>query len=344
AKVDPRQILAMLPARDGRVILGCANRGDVMVMTGGYASTGVFTSPVLDAEQISRFGRMRLRGTLPEGASLTVSTRSGNVSDPAGSGWSDWTPPVPAAEFLPIDAPPARFFQYRLTFGSSDGSASAVVEEVEVAYQLPNLPPKLTALRITPADPSNPDTRPKRIVSWEAIDQNSDALRYTLQFRSLPSGQWITIREKLTEPTFELDTRGIADGRYQLRVVASDALANAPGEGRTGSRVSDPMIVDNTPPVIGDLRTTVQDRSVAVGLSVVDQTSTVAVVEYSLNGADHWQTVLPADMIADSPREAYEFRLSDLTPGAYQLTLRATDSAGNRSFASLNFSIEKRDN
>ena len=50
----------------------------------------------------------------------------------------------------------------------------------------------------------------------------------------------------------------MADGRYEVKVVASDAAANPPGQGKTASRVSDPVVVDNTPPVIGDLKATEQ--------------------------------------------------------------------------------------
>ena len=50
-------------------------------MTPGFASEGAYTSAVLDATQISRFGKMQLHGTLPAGTRLTVSTRSSNVSE-----------------------------------------------------------------------------------------------------------------------------------------------------------------------------------------------------------------------------------------------------------------------
>ena len=51
-----------------------------------------------------------------------------------------------------------------------------------------------------------------------------------------------------------------------MKVVASDANANPPGEGKTASRVSDPIAVDNTPPVIGDLKWTQKGDAVKVDL------------------------------------------------------------------------------
>ena len=88
AKVDPKEVTAILPTKDGRVFMGLANSGDIAVMTSGFATDGTFTSPVLDATQISRFGKMQLHGTLPSGTTLTVASRSSNVGEDSDKGWS----------------------------------------------------------------------------------------------------------------------------------------------------------------------------------------------------------------------------------------------------------------
>src|SRR5439155_21160744 len=82
AKVDPKQVTALLPTHDGRILMGLANVGGLAVMGSGYAGDGTFTSPVLDATQISKFGKIQLHGSLPQGTSLKVATRSGNVKEP----------------------------------------------------------------------------------------------------------------------------------------------------------------------------------------------------------------------------------------------------------------------
>ena len=118
AHTDAKQVTALLPARDGRVMLGLSNTGGLAVMGSGYADTGTYTSQPFDAQQTSRFGKVQLHGTLPAGTTLTVATRSGNTKEPTDDGWSKWSPELPAAEFVQAKAPPARFFQYRLTFGT----------------------------------------------------------------------------------------------------------------------------------------------------------------------------------------------------------------------------------
>jgi hypothetical protein len=246
---------------------------------------------------------------------------------------------VPATEFLPVRSPPARFFQYRLTL-AGDGLVTPVIQEVEIAYQLPNLPPVVSAVRVTPGDASNPDTRPRRSISWDATDPNDDDLRHRVQFRSaggIGEDGWITIKDRLEEQAFDWDTRTVADGRYDIRITSSDADANAEGSGLTASRISDPVLVDNTPPAIGDLKITplAEPRgAVEVRCTVVDRGSTVERLEYALDGLDRWQLVLPSDMIADSPREEYVFVLRRAR-GPGQLALRATDAIGNQSFVSV---------
>src|SRR6185437_5379938 len=82
AKVDPKQVTCLLPAADGNIYMGMANTGSIASMSSGFAPKGTYTSPVMDATQISRFGKMRLHGSLPPGTALTVATRSGNVKEP----------------------------------------------------------------------------------------------------------------------------------------------------------------------------------------------------------------------------------------------------------------------
>ncbi len=363
AKVDAKQILSLLPTREGKVLMGMANAGSLAAMSSGFASRGTYTSPVLDATQISRFGKMQLHGTLPPGTALTVATRSGNVKEATEKGWSKWSDEVPAAEFVQVPSSPSRFLQYRLTFASSKGQATPIVEDVTIAYQIPNLPPQIRSVRVAgPGAPSPAEhdsggeadngaaivaamPAPPPLfrqphsshltIAWEAADPNNDLLSYSLFFRRVGEEPWILLKDKLSEATFDWETRSVADGRYEVKVVASDAASNEPGQGKTAMRISDPVVVDNTPPVIGDLKSQVRADSVRIDLKAVDRTSTVAAVEYSVDSNKDWQLVLPTNGIYDSPEETVSFSIPSLAPGQHQITLRATDVKGNASFESL---------
>jgi hypothetical protein len=342
-----------------------ANVGGLATMSSGYATEGTFTSPVLDASQISRFGKVHLEGSLPKGTALSIATRSGNVQDPEKTGWSNWSEETGATSFQQIPSPSARFLQYRLKFTSEQGKESAVVDQVDVAYQMPNLAPVIKSIKVggggdkvanaltagleglnaaaAGGAPAPKTAQPKNTVetiTWEAEDANTDSLQYSLYFRNGPKAPWILLKDKLTEPTFQWDTRTVADGRYEIKVVASDTAANPPGQGRTGSRVSDPMLVDNTSPAIGDLKSKAQGSNVTVSASIADRTSTVASVEYSVDSGADWQAVLPSDNIFDSPEEKVQLTVSNLSPGTHQITLRATDAKGNHGYETVFVNIE----
>jgi hypothetical protein len=354
AKVNPKQILSLLPTPDGKLYMGLANVGGIAMLSPGYAVEGKYTSPVLDATQVSRFGNLQLHGSLPGGSSLKVATRSGNVRDSGQKSWSNWSEDQAAAEFVKVTSPPARFLQYRLTFASADaGKASPVVEDVGVSYQMPNLPPQVKSIKITPmpdvaasANPGAADADPVRIptarrqtIAWEASDANNDPLAYSLYFRQ-PGAPWILLKEKVRETQLEWDTRSVADGRYEIRVVASDASANPPGKGRTSARVSDPVLVDNMPPAIGDVLWKQRGGDVVAEVTAVDRTSTVALVEYAVDSGREWQTVLPSDNIFDAPEERVSLTVPGLSPGTHQLTLRATDARGNQAFENVFVTVE----
>jgi len=370
AKVDAKQVVCLLPVKDGSIYMGLANSGGISTMTAGNASEGTYLSPVLDATQVSRFGRIQLHGLLPSGTKLQLATRSGNVKDADSPGWSPWSENVDAEELLPVRSPAARFLQYRLTFTTTDPSQSALVDHVDVAYQIPNMAPVVKSIRIgspaadagqtdnSPGEAAASDSAPAagagsasgrpgdttakspggtgtQTITWDASDPNSDALTYTLYFRRDPRGPWVILKDHLTQTTFDWDTRTVADGNYVVKVVASDALANPPGEGKTTSRVSDYYVVDNTPPTIGDVDYKSGSNAVIISLRAQVRTGVIANVEYTVDSNDQWQAVLPVDGIFDSPDEMVRFSVKGLTAGEHQVTIRATDIHGNQALQSL---------
>ena len=360
AKVDPKDVLCLLRAHDGQVWMGLANGGQVASLQSGFAATGTFVSPPLDAKQISRFGKIHLRGSLPGNSSLTIATRSGNVGDPANKGWSKWSPEAPATEYVSVAAQSARYLQYRLTFNSTDGKQTPIVDSITTGYQTPNLAPVIHSLKVgagspgkPPAEPAaEPDTStaaipapsPSKNITWDASDPNGDALKFSIYFRTgqgeqTPGGGWILLKDKVIDNNFDWNTRDVADGRYQIKLVASDAAANPLGQGKTATRVSDEILVNNAAPSIGDLKVTPGTANgkgeAKIAARVTDRWGTVAAVAYSVDSANDWQAVLPLDTVADSPEESYDFTVKDLLPGPHQITLRATDSQGNQAYTTV---------
>lgn len=349
AKSRSANLTSVLATNDGRVMFGSANSAELSTLGAGTAKEGTFTSPVLDATQISAFGKLQVRGAIPEGTSATIATRSSNVEDQDAPLWSDWSAATPVARFVGIDTPAARYVQYRVTL-AGDGKQTPTLDEVALAYQQPNVGPRIDAISVpaTAGDGSAAGAAtPMRSVSWTATDPNADEVRYTLSTRAGAGQPWVPLAKDLTDSTYEWDTRRVPDGRYEVKVEASDALANSPGSGKVTSRVSDPTIVDNTPPAIGDVSVTRENGKTSIALRVADRAGAIASLEYAIDGDDHWQTVLPSDMLNDSPDEQYVIVLPDAgekgtASGATRVvSLRAKDENGNTAHESVTVKPEK---
>lgn len=343
AQSSSRQVSAMHLDSDGRVLMGLSNPGGLLRMEAGHASKGSYTSEVLDADQVAQFGKLQLQGTLPAGTGATLSMRSGNVQDPENGGWSKWSDDAAAAEFLPIVAPPARFLQYRLTLTTKNASATPVVEEIKINYLLPNMPPKISSVLVEPeaAETQPPTYPPSHKITWSAADPNDDSLLYSLHYRLGSKGPWVLLKDDVKEESLSWNTRQVADGRYQVRVTAVDAKSNSAGEGLTGTRFSEAIIIDNTPPVIGDIKSQVQGAELSASLRVIDRTGIVAGVEYSVDSSDDWQAAASSDMLYDSPDETVKFTVAKMPAGFHQVSIRARDSSGNSAYETLMVTVDK---
>lgn len=356
AKVEPKQVTCMVPTHDGRVMLGTSNTGGLVEMSGGYAYHGTYTSAVQDATQVSRFGKIQLHGLLPNATGVTVATRSGNVKDPKQAPWSPWSAEQPAAEFVQTHSPAARYFQYRLTFSTKINVASPVVSSVDTAYLMPNVAPVIKSVTVTlgskdsdpgpqiigGSDGSSPPASPPgrfQTVSWNATDANNDSLLFSVYERPGLGGTWILLKDRIKDSSYGWDTRTVPDGRYQVKVTASDAAANPIGQGKSISRVSDTVLVDNTPPEIGDIKTTVKGHDAEVHLTAVDATSTVAAVAFSVDSSKHWQAANPSDSMFDGPEAPAYFKAVGLSAGSHQISIRATDVRGNQAYANVMVTI-----
>src|SRR5438094_4525933 len=91
-------------------------------------------------------------------------------------------------------------------------------------------------------------------VVWTAHDDNDDELRYAVYFRGENEREWKLLKDNLEQKFYSWDTTTMPDGAYYLKIAASDALSNPPALALKTERESERFEVDNTPPVIEDLR------------------------------------------------------------------------------------------
>ena len=163
--------------------------------------------------------------------------------------------------------------------------------------------------------------------SWKAEDPNDDTLVYEVHYRPADETRFRLLRKGVTDSVLAWDTTTVPNGRYVVRVVASDSPANPQALALTGEKESQPFDVDNTPPSV---TATVLGRSpTRVRVVVRDDSSLVRRAEFSIDGGP-WQEVHPVDGINDSLEETYEITVGPLaSQGPHLLVARAADLLGN---------------
>ena len=349
ADTDAKQVTALaVGGPDGRLVFATANKGSVGLIADAPAAQGTLTCQPLDAKQIAKWGTVSLQGDLPNGTRISVATRSGNVAKAADKTWSTWSREQAAGgDFLAVLSPPGRFLQYRLKL-SGAGGLSPAVKRVEIVYQVGNLPPVVSALTATATEKvalkgrtALAPSKVYRMINISASDPNGDKLTFTLAFRERGAEKWITMTDKLATPRYVWDTRTIGDGVYELRVTASDKASNTPDSALEAARVSQRIVVDNTPPVIKPLAAKAAGKAVSLSGQVMDAASRIASIEYAVDSQNEWLPLLPKDGIADSKREQLAFEVKDLAAGPHRIAVRAKDIFGNTGYASASVSIGK---
>ena len=140
-------------------------------------------------------------------------------------------------------------------------------------------------------------------------------------FRSL-------LKDRISDKFFSWDANTLPDGRYVVKVVASDSPANSEAEALADEKISQPFDIDNTPPAIRNLQARRESPRVRVTLHAADAISTIKKAEYSVDGGD-WQFVLPSDLIADSLDEDFNFLTAELSPGEHTIAVRVYDKVDN---------------
>ena len=179
-------------------------------------------------------------------------------------------------------------------------------------------------------------------VLWTAHDDNEDELQYAVYFRGENEKEWKLLKDKLDQKFYSFDTTALADGAYYLKIVATDAPSNPPAAALTAERESERFEVDNTPPVVEDLRVGPAAGKMSGGhpasFTARDATSAIDHAQYSLDGGE-WILVSPGNGISDAPVEHYDFGIPAVSPGEHTLAVRVYDRFENAGTAKITFNV-----
>ena len=354
------QITALAGDARGGIYAATSNPAGLWRVGPGKAVQGELLSQVFDARRFAGFGAVRWRGEAG-GSTVRLSTRSGNT-DPLDSTWSAWSRGGSGDEPRSA-APPARYFQWRL---EAKGGAPRI-EAVEAAWRERNLPPRIDELTVaaqgqgfregamTPrtesvtqtlaggqkveySAPASSSSRPVRdlpafarglrTIQWRGSDPNGDALSYTVSVKNENGEAWIEMDKGLEASAFTWDTGALPDGRYRVRVVATDAAGNALGEALSSEAVSAPFRVDNTAPQVTEMAADAAPGAILVSGRAEDAVGPLARIEVSLDN-DDWRTITPDGGLADERTHSFRARIPEVAPGEHTVSVRVIDLAGN---------------
>ena len=369
AVLPAEQLTGLARRSDTGAVVASSSPGKVFGVDEAPGERGTFVSKAKDTETVSAWGRLRWEGEVPSGTELQVQTRSGNTQTPDTT-WSDWSAAYKDPGGQAIASERARFLQMRATLIGKDGK-TPVLDRVTAAYLQRNLRPEVAQVTIHPpgevfqkpisvtgdpeilgldtptvtapgapkAPPSPAATsfsrklyqRGLQTFSWRAEDANGDTLSYDVYFKGVGESRFRLLRKDLQEPVMAWDTSTVPNGRYLIKVVATDAPSNPGGLALTGEKESTAFDVDNTPPVVtATLSGPARIRAVAK-----DDASPLRKAEYSVDGG-RWEEVYPQDGINDAREETYEFTPEGLSAGTtHVVVVRVMDLLGNASSARI---------
>lgn len=345
-----------------------SNLAKIYRLGGSLNSQGSYESEVKDTLGVSTWGSIHWRSSTPPGTSLKLYTRTGNTKKPdkSWSEWSKAYTlsdgeaiQSPRARYIQYKATFATTNQSspsldQVSLPYLQQNLPPEVKSINVlptgvAYQripglsTPRSPASLAdqgsaeASGASDAIPqtTTPSIPPRRVFqkgaqsfSWEADDPNGDELTYAIYFRGEKEQDWRLLKKELDERFFTLEADTLPDGRYLIKITASDAPSNPRSLALSGDLTSAVFTVDNTPPQIQVASQNVQGKAAVVRFKASDAVSALRRAELSLDGRD-WEVIFSVDGIVDSRAEEFEIKTEPLEPGEHSLALRVFDSTGN---------------
>jgi outer membrane protein assembly factor BamB len=361
-KTPPAQVTAFLRDPSGKIYAATANVGKVYGLGPELEPEGSFESEVFDAAVFSRWGRLKWQGGVPAGAAVAVSVRSGNLGAPA-QYWSPWSQAATTPDGALVSIPGARFAQWKAVF--KGGPQSPLLDKVTLAYLPKNVAPTISEIEITPPNykfpdppstsssssksltlpalgqrpsprtpPTPPSTRTMNPakgylgVRWLARDENDDEMVFKVEIRGVNEQNWKLLKDNVEEEYLSWDATAFADGRYQIRVTASDSPSNPGLEALSYSAESEPFTIDNTPPEIAGITAAREASHLRVKFRATDAASRLDRAEYSVDGGE-WKMMLPVTRLFDYRQLDFDFPTGDAGAGEHTVAVRVWDANDN---------------
>jgi sugar lactone lactonase YvrE len=277
----------------GTLYSGTGNIGSVYISK-CCEVVGEYESPVHDSGMISRWSRIKWTAEAPEGTTVELRTRTGNVATPDAT-WSEWSPPYTNAMGEQITGGDARYVQYRVTLKTGKDGATPRVGSVTISYLTPNQAPTVKLL----APGGGEVWSGKETIKWAGTDADKDSLTYDVYYSRDGGKEWKPL------------VGGVASG-------VSNGAAAAPDKKLTEKDVLDKVKTElaNSEDVPAEMKRDVLKKQPEAAKPSPDSTTS----ESGTNGES-------------STKTSHTWDTSGVSDGVYLLKVVASDKISNASGA-----------
>ncbi|PRP94893.1 hypothetical protein [Enhygromyxa salina] len=336
ADLEERQATSMCRTDSGDILATASDGAAVYLLSPKAANAKTkprWVSEVLDADHPARYGSFALEGK----GKLELRVRSGPTEE-VDDRWSAWKPVKLASENGELrgstDLPQRRYLQVEVALGDD----SAELSSITAFYAPENLAPLVEEIDVKmPSVSSSSDEEPDPTITieWDAEARDDDDLLYEVAIRRTGTGDdaWVRLNKDgpLTKKEIKLDLDTLADGIYEVQVIASDEPSNGAGAAARDSLISEPFVIDRRRPTLENVRA---NAGRITGVAK-DQGSYVRDVAFSIDGGA-FRSASASDGLYDSSTEQFELVLpSELGPGLHRVVVRARDVRGNLTTVAL---------
>ncbi|MYG00426.1 hypothetical protein F4212_15025 [Candidatus Poribacteria bacterium] len=359
-KCSSKHIVGILKTKnsdDMKTILAAGDAGKLFALTSTRVEEGTIESSVHDAQSLSRWGKLSWEADIEEGTSITFATRTGNTRKPDDT-WNKWSEELTTPEGSQIPNADAQYIQWRAKFTTTDPGKSPTLKKVVLASAQTNVEPRFTSISVgsggssssarSSSGPPSPSSSsrsssaaasPKRWkIEWKVEDANKDTLQYTVYYSADGEENWQLLKKELTSSSYDWDITSIADGKYKIKVVATDKLSNPVGWEKSAKKESAPFTIDNTDPDVGEINVEPNGNGTfKITCDVSDMMNTVQKAVYKIDNDEQWKVIFPDDGIFDSKAETLLLETGKLPEGTHSITIRVTDKAQNTSTGRQSF-------
>lgn len=364
-KPEESQVLALFYA-EGAILVGTGSPGRIYKLGPDRDDSAWIRPKPLDTTTSATWGRASWE-VLPGKGRWVLRTRSGHTANPDSS-WSGWSADLADPSGSQVTSPAGRYLECEARYYGDGSGAPARLRQIWIPYSEPNLPPRVKTIGFSPngfsANGSSPGSfsysenlgaglqiqiqrsstqngengsggappwvRGVKTVVWTAEDPNRDVLSFDVGIRRVGEDRFRAVVRDHTINAYAIDTRTLPEGEYEVRVIASDAPSNPPGDALESEKVGGPFRIDHAPPEIRDLTVRREgDQRLHVSGKAFDATSPIMLLEVSWDGGA-WLPVAPTDGFLDSVEELFQSEIElDKDEDGSWAAVRAVDTAGN---------------